>query len=48
MLLTDVPIGKIESVLKHRIQLVEILVKHTTYQKTALDSQIYELRKHGP
>ncbi|ECJ3620562.1 hypothetical protein PY32_20590 [Salmonella enterica subsp. enterica serovar Newport] len=48
MLLIDIPIGKIESVLKHRIQLVEIVVKHTTYQKTALDSQIYELRKHGP
>lgn len=48
MLLKDVPIGRIESVLKHRTQLVEILVKHTAYQRTALDSQIYELRKHGP
>lgn len=48
MLLRYVQTGGIESVLKHRTQLVEILVKHIAYQKIALDSQIYELRKHGP
>lgn len=47
MKLKEVSTVGIESVLKHRNQLVEIFVKHTAYQRNALDSQIYELRKHG-
>lgn len=47
MLLPKAQIDRIESVLKHRVQIVDILVKHLLYQKPALDSQIYELRKHG-
>jgi hypothetical protein len=47
MLLSRVQIEQIESVFRHKNQIVEILVKHNGYQEPASDIQIYELRKHG-
>ncbi|MDD2058307.1 hypothetical protein N5D52_04765 [Pseudomonas sp. GD03860] len=40
-------VRQVDSVLRHRSQIVQILVKHDLYQAPASEIDIHELRKHG-